>query len=112
MTMKKCQWCKKATVESSPYPDVCELCHSRFIEKKQFVSPMDVDEETSEAELRALASPYGDEAEAILDARIKRMTQEIQDSWTPEQAASRRVQKKTGRWISVSSIDSAIRNSI
>ena len=99
-------------MESSPYPDVCELCHSRFIEKKQFVSPMDVDEEPSEAELRALASPYGDEAEAILDARIKRMTQEIQDSWTPEQAASRRVQKKSARWISVSSLDSAIRNSI
>ncbi len=108
----KCQWCKKATMQSSPFPNVCELCHSRYIEKKNFVSPMEVDEETSEAELRALASPYGDEAEAILDARIKRMTQEIQDSWTPEQAASRRVQKKSARWISVSSIDSAIRNSV
>lgn len=110
--MKSCSWCKRSMMESSPFPDVCELCHSRYVEKKDFVSPLEKYEDTPEEELRALACPFGDEAEAIINARIKRVTEEIQDSWTPDQMESRRVQKKTCRWVSVPSSALAIQNSV
>ena len=79
-------------------PTLCGRCTDDLVVKRDHSSDSRFglpDDKVSEEELRALIClNVNPEAQEIMDERIKRMTREIQDSWTDAQREKRSVAKK------------------
>jgi|21_taG_2_1085346.scaffolds.fasta_scaffold290300_1 hypothetical protein len=100
--MPKCKWCERTYHYVAQFEELCDTCHRKYVERRDFecdVNGMPADDATEE-EIWALCYPRTHEAEAIIDARIKRVTKQIQNTWSEEQRISRSVQKKRTRRVS------------
>lgn len=103
-----CDWCERTAGTNSRFDGVCVKCAELYIEKRDFKSKRDdlPADNTSEEELWALVNLQKHDAQAIMDARIERMSNEINDNWTDSQRDRRLTQKKSrasvslipGRW--------------
>ena len=102
--MAACKWCERAIKKLSQFEGVCDFCHDQYIVKRDFVSknPDMPEDDVTEEELWALVNLNTDEGQRIMDARIKRVTQQIQESWTTPQSSERLVQKKSKKSVSLS----------
>lgn len=105
--MPKCKWCERTYHYVAQFEELCDTCHRKYVERRDFVCNANgmPEDDATEEEIRALCCPRSDEAEAIIDARIKRVTRQIQDTWSEDQRISRQVQKKTTRPVSRSQVN-------
>ena len=102
--MAACKWCKRPVRNMSKIDGVCDYCMTQFLIKKDFVSKnKDMPEDdTPEEELWALMNLNTTEGQRIMDQRIKRVSKEIQTTWSTHQSEERAVQKKSKRSVSLS----------
>ena len=102
----KCTWCNRAYHYVSKHDKLCNQCFAKYVEKREFIDQQKglPPDDTTEEEIWAMCFPNDPRAQEIMDARIKRVTQQIQDNWTEEQRLSRAVQKKTTPTVSSESV--------
>lgn len=102
--MKWCKWCERAIKKLSQFDGVCDFCHDQYIAKRDHVSknPDMPKDDATEEELWALMNLNTKEGQRIMDARIKRVSEQIQETWTTHQSAERVVQKKSKKSVSLS----------
>lgn len=102
--MKSCKWCERAIKKLPKFDGVCNFCYDQYIAKRDHVSkdPDMPKDDTTEEELWALMNLNKAEGQRIMDARIKRVSEQIQETWTTHQSAERVVQKKRKKSVSLS----------
>ena len=102
--MAACNWCKRAIKKLPQIDGVCNFCYDQYITKRDFVSknPDMPEDDVTEEELWAFVNLNTKEGQRIMDARIKRVSQQIQETWTTHQSAERVVQKKSKKSVSLS----------
>ena len=100
MTLKKCKWCNISHVHKQVkgFRGVCSKCLKYRQNKVDYKQPEGYplpDDNPSDEVLRALVvMDYCDDAQKVMDERIARMKDEIQDCWTEKVRERRAVSKK------------------
>ncbi|MEK9986746.1 MAG: hypothetical protein VW879_18565 [Opitutae bacterium] len=91
----RCTWCNQnTTVKDDDFPGLCGAC-IKFAQAK--LDLLEEGEELLPGELKALCRmDYDEDCQRLMDDRIKRVSEEIQQTWTEYQKKSRCVFEDTG----------------
>ena len=98
MTTVRCKGCGDIRRDfTKDHPDLCGMCSKDFEKKSEYAQELDhlPLESGSERETLALVCcDYDEEAQRIVDERIKRVTEEIQGNWSDAMREKRATSKK------------------